>query len=178
MSKMNLLFGMTLLVIIFAFRINSGTKEKIVQSSKNFQQLTNPGDTGKKIFFASCYICHKDSAASLAPGLTIMSAMTPRAILASLNNGKMRQQGANLSEEERKAVAEWITKTKLKQTTFPKEAYTTFSLAGNVHSFDHSGWGNDKEGTGFRTAQQAGISPANVASLKLKWALHSPMQLL
>ena len=100
--------------------------------------------------------------------------MTPRAILASLNNGKMRQQGANLSEEERKAVAEWITKTKLKSTTFPKEAYTTFSLAGNIHSYDHSGWGNDKEGTGFRTAQQAGISLANVASLKLKWAFAFP----
>ena len=102
MSKMNLLFGMTLLVIIFAFRINPDTKKKSVQSSKNFQQLTNPGDTGKKIFFASCYTCHKDSTASLAPGLTIMSSMTPRAILASLNNGKMRQQGAILSEEERK----------------------------------------------------------------------------
>ena len=103
---MNLLFGMTLLIIIFAFRMNPDTKKKIVQSSRNFRQFTNPEDTGKKIYFASCHICHKDSAASLAPGLTIMSSMTPRAILASLNNGKMRQQGANLSEEERKAVAE------------------------------------------------------------------------
>lgn len=173
MGKINLLFGMTFLLIIFAFRMTPGTKEKVEQSSKNFQ-LTNPGDTADKIFFTSCYTCHKDSAASLAPSQSVMSLMTPRAILASLTNGKMRQQGANLSEEERKAVAEWITKTKLKTTTFPKGAYTTFSLAGNKHSFDHSGWGNDKEGTGFRTAQQAGISPANVASLKLKWAFAFP----
>jgi polyvinyl alcohol dehydrogenase (cytochrome) len=173
MGKLKRLFGMTLMVIIFAFRMNPGNEEKIQRSSKSFH-LTNPEDSAKTIFLTSCYSCHKDSAASLAPSHSVLSLMTPRAIVASLTNGKIRQQGANLSKKKRMAVAEWITKSKLKPTTFPKEAYTTFSLTGNTHPFDHSGWGNDKEGTGFRTAQQAGISPANVASLKLKWAFAFP----
>jgi polyvinyl alcohol dehydrogenase (cytochrome) len=158
--------------IIFAFRLpaNHFPRTFVIDSDSN-----SPVDsTAEKIFLSNCFSCHKDSAASLAPGISIMSTMTPRAIVASLNNGKMRQQGANLSEEERKAVAEWITKRKVKPTAFSKDAYTAFSLAGNTRSFDHSGWGNDKEGTGFRTTQQAGITATNVSSLKLKWAFAFP----
>ncbi|MEP7106873.1 MAG: PQQ-binding-like beta-propeller repeat protein [Ferruginibacter sp.] len=178
MNKSNLFTGIILLVFIFAFRLKPGNKEMISQfsiaGSKDFQRFNLPDSTGIKIYYASCNGCHKDSIGSLAPGQTIMSAMTPRAINASLTNGKMREQAAKLSEAERKAVAEWITKSALKITTFSNDAYTSFSLAGNTHAFDHSGWGNNKEGTGFRTAQQAGISPASVASLKLKWAFAFP----
>lgn len=173
----NLCIGIILLAIIFAFRIMPVTKEKTIRFSEKPStdlHINNPNDSAKNIFLINCAACHRDSVASAGPSLTILSTMTPRAILASLNNGKMRQEGANLSDEERRSVAEWITKSKLKSTSFPKEAITTFSLTGNTHSFDHSGWGNDKEGTGFRTAQQAGISSANVASLKLKWAFAFP----
>src|SRR5215210_7459739 len=117
MGKKNVCIGIVLLVIIFAFRINPD-KEK-VKASNNFYLKALDDSTVKKIFLTSCYSCHKDSAASLAPSHSVMSLMTARAILTSLTNGKMRQQGANLSEEERKAVAEWITKTKIKSTTFP-----------------------------------------------------------
>ena len=120
MRATNLFFGIVLLTIIFAFSITSPVKEKnkvftgIISNEVTPDKI--PDSTAKKIFYASCFTCHKDSAATLAPGLAIMSAMTPRAILASLNNGKMRQQGAIISEEERVAVAEWITKTKIKTT--------------------------------------------------------------
>jgi polyvinyl alcohol dehydrogenase (cytochrome) len=177
MRTTNLFLGILLLAVIFAFRIKPGAKEKsIVAAEKisNEARLNIPDSTAKKIYDEHCNSCHKDSAASLAPGLNVMWLMTPRAILAALNTGKMRQEGAAISAEERTAVAEWITKTKIKTITFPKEAYTPFSLAGNTHVFDHSGWGNDKEGSGFRTTQQAGISAGNVGSLKLKWAFAFP----
>ena len=163
--------GLLLLTGVFAFRIDVTSKEKTAVHSST---AAIADTTASSIYLSSCHTCHKDSAASLAPGLSVLAAMTPRAIYASLSNGKMRQQGAHLSDGERKAVAEWITKGKLKTTSFPKEAYTPFSLAVKATSFDHSGWGNDKEGTGYRTAQQAGISPGNVRSLKLKWAFAFP----
>ncbi len=101
--------------------------------------------------------------------------MTARAVLASMDNGKMRQQAAKLSEKERKAVAEWLTNSELKTTVFPKEAYTSFSIHENAKSaFDYSGWGGDIAGTGFRSAEQAGISLSNVTSLQLKWAFAFP----
>ncbi|HMH33824.1 MAG TPA: PQQ-binding-like beta-propeller repeat protein [Puia sp.] len=129
---------------------------------------------GKKVFYASCYSCHKDSAASLAPGPGILGAMTPRAVLAALENGKMRVQGAGLSDVERKAVAQWLTRTKLKENALSKEAFTRFSLPAGKPVNVYSGWGGNKESTGFRTTAQAGISLSNVSSLKLKWAFAFP----
>ena len=101
--------------------------------------------------------------------------MTPRAILASMDNGKMRQQAAKLSEKERKAVAEWLTNSELKTTVLPKEAYTSFSIHENAQpAFDYSGWGGNIAGTGFRSTEQAGISLSNINSLQLKWAFAFP----
>lgn len=130
---------------------------------------------GKRIFYATCYACHKDTIGNVAPGYSVMTTMTPRAVLASMDNGKMRQQAAELSETERKAVAEWLTNSELKTTVIPKEAYTTFSIHEKAQSaFDYSGWGGNIAGTGFRSAEQAGISLSNVNSLQLKWAFAFP----
>jgi polyvinyl alcohol dehydrogenase (cytochrome) len=132
-------------------------------------------EKGQQIYFSSCNTCHKDSVTNIAPGLTVMRGMSTRSIVSALSTGKMRAQGAILSPNERIAVATWITNTALKETNFPDTAYTPFSLNTSMPSaFDHSGWGNNKEGTGFRTTQQAGITAANVEKLKLKWAFAFP----
>ncbi len=138
-----------------------------------------PGDTisalGRKVFYSTCYTCHRDSAGYLAPGISVLSLMTPRAILSALNNGKMRQQAASLSENERKAVAEWLTGGKLKSTIIPDSAYTAFSLPKHGRSiYDYSGWGGNLTGTGNRNSQQAGITSTNISSLKLKWVFAFP----
>ncbi|MBS1596970.1 MAG: PQQ-binding-like beta-propeller repeat protein [Bacteroidetes bacterium] len=139
------------------------------------RSIDSTRELGKKIFFSSCYACHKDSGASLAPGQTILSAMTPRAVFAALTTGKMKPQAANLSESERKAVAQFVTNRVLTETSFPKDAYTSFSFTTNPASaFDHSGWGNNLEGTGYRSTSQAGITANNVSSLSLKWAFAFP----
>lgn len=131
--------------------------------------------SGKKIFYATCNGCHKDTAGYLTPGISVLSTMTPRAILAALDYGKMRQQAAPLTENERKAVAEWLTGRPLQVTALPDSLYTVFSLHPGDHSiFDYSGWGGNRAGTGYRSAQQAGISLSNIGSLKLKWVFAFP----
>lgn len=132
-------------------------------------------EDGMKIYYTNCQTCHKDSVTNIAPGLAVMRGMSTRSIVAALNTGKMRAQGAPLSESQRIAVAQWITNTPLKETSFPKDAFTPFSIVSKAGSaFDHSGWGNSKEGTGFRSTQQSGITKENVKSLKLKWAFAFP----
>lgn len=138
-----------------------------------------PGDTvsalGRKIFYSTCYTCHKDTAGFLAPGISVLSLMTPRAVFAALVNGKMRQQAASLSENERKAVAEWVTGGKLKSTVIAENAYTAFSLPKHGRSiYDYSGWGGNITGTGLRSSQEAGINSSNISSLKLKWVFAFP----
>jgi polyvinyl alcohol dehydrogenase (cytochrome) len=145
------------------------------KSSEIYPTSFLPADsTGMKVYASNCAGCHKESVQSLAPGLGVLSTMTPRSIYASLSTGKMRQQGAVLNDEERKKVAEWITRTTLKTSEMSKDAYTAFSSSTISGKYDHSGWGNNLEGTGFRSTAQAGISTENISTLKLKWAFAFP----
>jgi polyvinyl alcohol dehydrogenase (cytochrome) len=169
-------------IILLAYRRAEITKIKERWPHKSFVHGDGPylfDDTlharGKKIFYSSCYACHKDTIGSLAPGYSVMKSMTARAILASMDNGKMRGQAASLSAKERQAVAEWITNSELKTTVLPKDAYTSFSINENAKSvFDYSGWGGNIEATGFLGTEQAGISLSNINSLQLKWAFAFP----
>jgi polyvinyl alcohol dehydrogenase (cytochrome) len=132
-------------------------------------------EIGKKAFLLTCQGCHKDTMNSIVPGQTILSTMTPRAILAALDNGKMRQQATNLTALQRRAVAEWLTNSEIRPVVYPQSAYASFAIAGNGQSLPgYSGWGGNKEGTGFRSTGQAGINLANLGSLKLKWAFAFP----
>ncbi len=132
---------------------------------------------GKNVFTTNCVSCHGNAAYPKAPSPEALSAMQPRIILNSLDNGKMRQQASKLTEEQREAVAQYITDKMLKTITMPEQAYTKFALTNNSDStYDYSGWGGNLEGTGFRTAQQAGITPQNVSTLQLKWIFAFPDQ--
>jgi polyvinyl alcohol dehydrogenase (cytochrome) len=183
MHTIKLFFLMMLTAtILLAGRYADTKKIKEPSSHMTFIRVDRPylfDDTlramGKRIFYTTCYTCHKDTIGNVAPGYSVMSAMTPRAILASMDNGKMRTQAAKLNEKERKAVAEWLTNSELKSTVLPGEAYTSFSIRKNSPSvFDYSGWGGDIAGTGFRNTEQAGISLSNINSLQLKWAFAFP----
>lgn len=130
---------------------------------------------GKQVYTTSCSSCHKTGAGLKAPDQLILSQMPPRAILAALATGKMREQAKALTTDQRRAVAEWLTSKKLKEILLPKEAFTEFTLpAEKKITIQQMGWGGDLEGTGFRTTQQAGISSATVSTLKLKWAFAFP----
>jgi polyvinyl alcohol dehydrogenase (cytochrome) len=132
--------------------------------------------SGEKLFVVNCAACHgSPSTNRKTPSLTALSAMEPNFILDALNKGKMQQQAKSLSEKDRQSVAEFLTRKNIQTITLPKQAYTTFSFSGNGDELhDVSGWGGNLEGTGFRTAQQAGIAKANVGRLQLKWSFAFP----
>jgi polyvinyl alcohol dehydrogenase (cytochrome) len=162
--------------ILMASRFGLADKINARSSSKYDRALDDTLRViGKKVFYTSCYACHKDTVGNLAPGYSVMMSMTARAILASMDNGKMRQQAAKLTETERRAVAEWITNSELHTADLPKDVYTPFTLDKNMPAvFDYSGWGGDIAATGFRSTKQAGISLKNIDSLQLKWVFAFP----
>ncbi|MVM32962.1 PQQ-binding-like beta-propeller repeat protein [Spirosoma sp. HMF4905] len=130
---------------------------------------------GQKVYMATCNNCHKAEAGVGAPGYFVLAQMPPRAILAALETGKMREQAKELTNDQRKAVAQWLASKTLKENPIPQEAYGQFSLPeGKSALVYHSGWGGNLEGTGYRSAQQAGISPTTVGNLKLKWSFAFP----
>ncbi|WP_338870595.1 PQQ-binding-like beta-propeller repeat protein [Spirosoma sp. SC4-14] len=135
----------------------------------------NVATEGQKVYMASCNNCHKSEAGVGAPGYMILVQMPPRAILAALETGKMREQGKQLTEQQRKAVAQFVAGKPLVETKIPDDAYTSFSLPlSKKTQVMHSGWGGNLEGTGYRSAEQAGLSAETVGKLKLKWAFAFP----
>src|SRR5262245_7407632 len=100
--------------IFFLSGFNSGNG-KVFNQGKTAPAKDTTKD-GKKLFETNCSTCHKDSVNTLllAPSRTVLYTMTARAVLNSLQSGKMRAQAAKLSIDEKKAVAEWATQGKLK----------------------------------------------------------------
>jgi len=173
-----ILFGFIALYILAACN-QSPKQENTASTSTQAQAPAVPDEIlklGEKTFALSCASCHKDSLGSAVPSTAILSQMSSRAIFTALSKGKMVVQAKDLSDEQRKAVAQWITKKPMRETSFPATAFTKFDLTEEdvQASYNHSGWGGNLEGTGYRTAQQAGITPQNVSTLKLKWAFGFP----
>jgi len=171
-------FNRFILSSIFFTAINYSYAQQ-VSTNKSPAPVSKPDSTaimakGKQVFLNTCKACHGNPAFPKAPALQTLATAAPRAILNVLDNGKMRQQAKALTEDEREAVAEYITHKLLKKIVLPKDAYTNFAFTDNDMRFNYSGWGGNLEGTNFRTAEQAGITPENVGSLKLKWAFAFP----
>jgi polyvinyl alcohol dehydrogenase (cytochrome) len=130
-------------------------------------------EEGKKVYSTSCAVCHSQSntiGAHAGPSVALLSGMPPKAIYMALRSGKMKTQGSTLTDEQHKAVAQFLTNKPLVETTLPKTAYTPFSTPKN--SSIKSGWGGNMEGTGYE--KQTEINAQNVAKLKVKWAFGFP----
>jgi polyvinyl alcohol dehydrogenase (cytochrome) len=156
---------------------NTSPKKKTRKIIEN--SIPEPSDEvklmGKQVFETTCVVCHGNKNIPTAPAVSVLALMTPRSILSALEKGKMQEQAKALTAEQRKAVAQYVTDKVLQDNSIQQDLYTTFSIKDNyLENFDHSGWGGNAEGTGFRTAAQAGINLANVASLKLKWSFAFP----
>ncbi|HEY4324741.1 MAG TPA: PQQ-binding-like beta-propeller repeat protein [Mucilaginibacter sp.] len=176
--KINRLSLLSVFIVVLLYAFNRSGKKEMVAST---QALANTQDTaaihalGRSVFSKNCSACHGNPAFPKAPSLNALSALDPYVVLDALNGGKMRQQAKALTEQQREAVAQFVTNKPLKKAVMPAQAYTDFSFHGNGDDLhDYSGWGGNLEGTGFRTAGQSGITKANVSTLRLKWAFAFP----
>lgn len=129
-------------------------------------------EEGKKIYISTCAACHSSNTSQKNGGPTeaLLKAMPPKAIYTALTSGKMKIQGSVITDEQRKAVTQFLTNKTLDETILPKTAFTKFSLPQKFNI--KSGWGGNLEGTGFEEKSQ--INAQNVASLKVKWTFAFP----
>ena len=130
------------------------------------------GSVGHTVYEASCVGCHSGEESARAPRLTALSAMTPRAILTALTEGRMRRHGEDLTAGERQAVAEWLSGKPLVETRMPDAAFcgTRPDGPGEVH---WSGWGGGGGEAGYRDAS-SGVTAADLDELELAWAFAFP----
>jgi polyvinyl alcohol dehydrogenase (cytochrome) len=129
---------------------------------------------GAALYREHCASCHDASAVTRAPAPAALRLMTPENIVASLETGGMKAQGAPLTAAQRRAVAEFLAG---KTTGTPSPAQgglcagqAEFSLSGPAWN----GWGADLGNSRFQPEETAGLSAALVPKLKLKWAFAFP----
>lgn len=137
-------------------------------------------ELGNAVYVRTCAACH-ENALTHAPGKAAIASLTADSVLRVLTTGRMKQQAAGLSAEERQAVAQAVTNKPLGIAAEVEAAMPRCS--GAAARFDANepprfdGWGLDgRNGHAIPTAQ-AGLNADNVGRLKLKWAFAAPQAL-
>ena len=131
-------------------------------------------------YFNNCASCHESTdPGHQAPKTGVLKQMTPEHVLDVLTSGSMRSNAAALSDQDKRLIAEWVGGRKI-----DADAVGSIEKMTNVCSTHPpvresnapawNGWGADLRNTRSQTAAAAGLSPAQVSRLQLKWAFGFP----
>ncbi len=133
-------------------------------------------EQGNGIYRANCAACH-ENAGSHAPGRQAISTLTPEVVLRALTDGRMKNEAASLSEEERAAVAQAITGLRFGAAPPPTPV---LMCEPGTSPFDFSrppafsGWGLDAANSHSVSSDLAGLSAEDLPNLTLRWAFAIP----
>lgn len=129
---------------------------------------------GADIYAQQCANCH-ESGMARAPARNILELMSPNSMLATLTEGVMQQQTANLSEQQKKDVVEYLVGAA--QPDPPAVAY----CKPGQSQFEWSqrpiatGWGIDYENSRHVPSSTTSINADNVNKLEIKWVFDYPL---
>ncbi len=131
---------------------------------------------GAEIFEALCSSCHSSAQSGRTPSRFSLTSLTPRAIVATLEDGSMRAEGAGLTRQQKVLVAELLTGRRFAEETLPESAYCEARGIAplDVDAVSWTGFGGSLEGTGFQPVEKGGIEAGEVAGLELRWAFGFP----
>lgn len=146
-------------------------------SSTDSLQITS-GDFGPRdempgapLYAQNCAQCH-DGTVPKAPHLIWLEMMTPKTLLAAMNEGIMRPQAAHLSALERQQISEYITRTRSDSVASTPIPWCEDRALASRTPPKAVGWGHDTNRN--TTLAEGGIPRDRVAGLKLKWSFVYP----
>jgi polyvinyl alcohol dehydrogenase (cytochrome) len=128
------------------------------------------------LFQKHCATCHQAGGETAAriPQIAVLKTRTPNSIQRTLETGAMMQQASVLSAGERQLVANWLGKPVTMEVR--SDQISNSCPAGVVwkNTPGWSGWSPGLVNTRFQSAQDAGLSAADVPRLQPKWAFAFP----
>lgn len=131
------------------------------------------GVQGEQLFAQHCAHCHEPAVAK-APSLATLKTMRLDFLQSTLTTGKMAAQGLAMSARELVILGEWLVKDQPPVANWA-EAASCDNPAVNLASGPQLGdWGYGKKNHRRQSAEDGGITSANVAQLQLKWVLAFP----
>jgi polyvinyl alcohol dehydrogenase (cytochrome) len=138
---------------------------------------------GQALFEDRCAVCHAAGTDPRVPTVAALRDRTPQAIVDALTTGVMREQGADLTDAQRRALADFLRgakPTEAARVAGGEGGRARCSSTSTAPSFDPStgprwtAWSPDLGNTRFQSAAQAGLTADQVSKLVLKWAFGFP----
>ena len=132
--------------------------------------------TAEALWTRQCAVCHSGTSDSRAPSRLTLATAPPEAVVRALTSGTMQEQGAALSVDERRALAEFLTGRMPAAdglATWERCAESP-PLQDRSAAARWNGWGVTVRNTRFQPADQAGLAAADVPRLTLRWAFGFP----
>lgn len=131
---------------------------------------------GERAYLEHCAECHEGGVPK-APHKMFLEMMAPDAIHAAITDGIMSAQAAELSADERVAVAEYLAKVSLADYEAPA---LPPACSKDEAAFDFgappvaSVWGVSLDNNRYVDEANAGLDAEAVGALELKWAIAFP----
>jgi polyvinyl alcohol dehydrogenase (cytochrome) len=135
---------------------------------------------GVNQYFNNCASCHEsDEPGHQAPKTSVLKQMTPERVLETLMTGSMRTVGANISEADKRLIAEWVGGRKLDTGAVGSMEKMTNVCSAHPPVTESAtpswnGWGVDYRNSRSQPAKAAGLTPGQVSRLVLKWSFGFP----
>jgi polyvinyl alcohol dehydrogenase (cytochrome) len=132
------------------------------------------------VFEQRCGTCHtKPAEDSRAPDRESLRQRTPEAILDALTSGSMKVNAEGLTDTQKRMIAEYITERPLGaalagQASAMPNRCAARPLGDPLAGPAWNGWGVDAGNSRYQPAAAAGLTPAQVPALTLKWAFGFP----
>jgi polyvinyl alcohol dehydrogenase (cytochrome) len=151
-------------------------------SAQTAQAPVPPNAGGEAIYQSHCAMCHDHSDTTRAPSRDNLAAMRPQAIQFALTEGKMKPQGADLTDETRGQLITFLTGKSVTAADNAKDSdwaekmmcpmgRRTANLAAPATV---STFGYDIHNTRNLTARQAGLTKAQLSNMELAWSIAIP----
>jgi polyvinyl alcohol dehydrogenase (cytochrome) len=137
-------------------------------------------ETGIGTFQTHCMGCHGNPQVPQAPAPDAIRQMTPEKIYEALTTGPMKPQGDQLTDDQRKMLATFLSGRPLGSLKegdakdMPNHCASNPPLADPAGTPEWNGWSPDVVNSRFQTAKGTGLTSADVPHLKLKWAFGYP----
>ena len=128
------------------------------------------------LFEEACASCHTEGGDGRTPGVAMLRTLSPRAIVASLEDGVMQAEGSGLTPEQRVGLAEYLAGRAYTAGILPETAFCAAGgwAAPDLGAISSMGFGGNLEATGFQPTELAGLSADDVPNLQLRWAFAFP----
>ncbi len=130
--------------------------------------------SGADVYQNRCARCH-DQAGSRAPSRDALQKLSAARIMRTLDFGLMMAVAYPMKREERESVANYLG-TKIEEAPLPASAFCSakVSILSGPGKATWPGWSPTASNARYQMAEQAGLTSGQVRSLKLKWAIGFP----